>query len=244
MSSFAPFPRTPWTLLRSAAEQGDGNGRREAINYLCHHYWYPLYAFARWKGLQHQDAQDQTQSFLAHLIEQKSFDRADPDRGRFRSFLLTSFQNHLIKQWEHDHAKRRGGGIEMIALDMVGAEERFSQEASPGVDTTANFDRVWALAVMDACLDEMAALYRENGTQDEFAVLRGFLNPLAVSDTNLAAAATQLGINELAMRQRISRARMKFAKMVRNHITGLLDDPTPEAVEEEMRYLRNSLERI
>ncbi len=231
-------------MLRGAANQRNTEERNAAINYLCNHYWYPLYAFARWKGLKHQDAQDQTQAFLAHLIAQKSFDRADPDRGRFRSFLLTSFQNHLINHWEHDHAKRRGGGVEMIALDMADAEERFSQEESSGTDLTANLDRIWALAVMDACLEEMAAVHLENGTQDEFAVLRGFLNPLEVSDTNLAAAAEQLGINELAMRQRISRVRMRFAKIVRNHIAGLLDDPTPEAVEEEMRHLRNSLERI
>lgn len=244
MSSFPPFPRTPWTILRDAADQRNAEERNAAINYLCRHYWYPLYAFARWKGLKHQDAQDQTQVFFAQLIEQKSFDRADPDRGRFRSFLLTSFQNHLIKQWQYNHAQRRGGGVEMIALDMVGAEERFAQEGSLGPDSATHFDRVWAIAVMDACLEEMAAAHHENGTQDEFAVLRGFLNPMAISDTNLAAAAAQLGINELAMRQRISRARMKFAKIVRNHITGLLDDPTPEAVEEEMRHLRNSLERI
>jgi DNA-directed RNA polymerase specialized sigma24 family protein len=231
-------------MLQDASNKEDSNERNAAINYLCNHYWYPLYAFARWKGLKHPDAQDQTQAFLAHLIAQKSFDRADPARGRFRSFLLTAFQNYLIKQWEHDHAKRRGGGVEMIALEMAGAEERFSQDEGSGTDFAANFDRVWALAVMEACLEEMAAIYHEIGTQDEFTALRGFLNPLAVSDTNLAAAAEQLGINELAMRQRISRARMKFAKIVRNHVAGLLDDPTPEAVEQEMRHLRNSLERI
>lgn len=239
----ATFPPTPWTILRDIANAANSDARNAAISHLCRHYWFPLYAFARWKRLKHQDAQDQTQAFLARLIENNAFADADPGRGKFRSFLRSSFQNHLFTQWQHDNAQRRGGGVELLSLDMVGAEERFDQGAVLGDDSEVNFDRVWALAVIEACLEELAQTYREKGDSDEFPIIRGFLDPSTASASNLAAAAELLGISELAMRQRVSRARMRFSKILRNHIAGLLADPTPEAIQDELRYLRDAISR-
>ena len=42
-----------------------------------------------------EEAQDLTQGFFLHLLEHKTLARADPLKGKFRSFLLGSLQNYL-----------------------------------------------------------------------------------------------------------------------------------------------------
>lgn len=245
MKHNSEFPVTPWTKLREAVGSDQSSDRPAAINYLCSHYWYPLYAFARCKGLKHEDAQDQTQIFLSRLIQRNSLENADADKGRLRSYLLSAFQNQWINQWEHDHAERRGGTAAAVSLEMIGAEERFAQECrDPSLNPEAQFDRAWALALIDACLADMAAEHERDGQARMFAVLRPFLSPLSVADTCVAEAAGLLGLTDLATRQRIFRLRARFAKLLRAHVAGSLADPSPEAIEEEMSSLRHALERL
>lgn len=239
------FPPTPWTILREAVGSEPCVDRSAAINYLCSHYWYPLYAFARWKGIKHQDAQDQTQIFLFRLIQRNSLENADANRGRLRAYLLSAFQNQWISQWQHDHAKRRGGNVEMVSLEMIGAENRFALEYCDGsLSPESRFERAWALALVDACLADMAASHQSDGDAKVFRVLRPFLNPLSVADACMTTAASELGLTDFAVRQRIFRLRAKFSKFLRAHVAGSLDDPTSEAVEEEMRSLRRALEQL
>ena len=245
MNRNVQFPPTPWTLLREAIGSEPGSDRSAAINHLCSHYWYPLYAFARWKGMKHQDAQDQTQIFLSRLIQRNSLENADADRGRLRTYLLGAFQNQWINQWQHDRAERRGGSAEAISLEMIDAEKRFELERyDSSLNPENEFDRAWALALIDACLADMAAGHQRDGDATVFRVLRPFLNPLSVADACMATAARELGLTDFALRQRIFRLRAKFSKHLRDQVAGSLVDPTPEAVEEEMQSLRHALERL
>jgi RNA polymerase sigma-70 factor (ECF subfamily) len=245
MNDHAHFPPTPWTKLREAVGSQDGADRPAAISYLCTHYWYPLYVFARLKGFKHEDAQDQTQMFLSRLIQRNSLERVDAEKGRLRAYLLTAFQNQWINQWQHDCAARRGGGMAMVPLDMIGADERFASEAyHEAVQPEAEYDRAWALALINACIDIMAAEHQHNGDAERFAVLRPFLSPSSVANASLAEAASRLGMSDMAVRQRVFRLRARFAKLLREHVAGSLADPTPEAIDEEMRSLRHALEQF
>jgi len=85
-----------------AAGDGDSLQACEAVERLCRGYWYPLYAYVRRRGHSPQDAQDLTQGFFAALLTGKSLAQADRERGRFRTFLLTAFDNFLHN--EHDRA--------------------------------------------------------------------------------------------------------------------------------------------
>ena len=67
---------------------------------LCRAYWYPLYAYVRRHGHTATDAQDLTQDFFARLLERKYLRLADRNRGRFRTFLLTSLKHFLMKEWQ------------------------------------------------------------------------------------------------------------------------------------------------
>jgi RNA polymerase sigma-70 factor (ECF subfamily) len=68
---------------------------RAALVALCESYWYPLYAFVRKRGYARDEARDLTQEFFLRIIEGHYLERADPEKGRFRSFLLKSFRFFL-----------------------------------------------------------------------------------------------------------------------------------------------------
>lgn len=98
----ADFPTTRWTLVAAAGDRSRPDSRR-ALASLCETYWYPLYAYARRAGDSPEQAQDHTQEFFARFLEDDYFDRADPQRGRFRSFLLASFKHYR----RDDHSEAR-----------------------------------------------------------------------------------------------------------------------------------------
>ena len=90
----ASFHTTRWTIVMRAA-QNQTLGGNSALTELCRLYWYPLYMFARRRGHSPDDAQDLTQGFFLHLLQHRALAGVDRLKGKFRSFLLASFQNHL-----------------------------------------------------------------------------------------------------------------------------------------------------
>ena len=57
---------------------------RAALAALCQTYWYPLYAFARRRGHSPPDAQDLTQGFFLHVLENWTLSQVDRLKGKFR----------------------------------------------------------------------------------------------------------------------------------------------------------------
>ena len=120
----ASFHITRWTIVMRAA-QNQTLGGQSALAQLCRSYWYPLYVFARRRGHSPEDAQDLTQAFFLHLLEQRALAGVDRLKGKFRSFLLASFQNHLSDEVDRARSLKRGGDKEFVYLDTEEAEERY-----------------------------------------------------------------------------------------------------------------------
>src|SRR5215204_4126319 len=99
------FVTTHWSVVL-AAGQVDTAGARSALEELCRTYWFPLYAYVRRSGHQPEDAQDLTQGFFARLLERKYVQLADRNRGRFRTFLLTSLKHFLTNEWKQANRKK------------------------------------------------------------------------------------------------------------------------------------------
>ena len=110
-------------MLLSA--QSKTPGSEAALAEFCRLYWYPIYAFVRYRGYAPHDAQDLTQSFFLHLLEHKALTHVDPLRGKFRSFLLASVQNFLSDEADRARRKKRGGDREFVCMDAENAEERY-----------------------------------------------------------------------------------------------------------------------
>lgn len=121
------FDKTRWSMVLEAVKS-QAPGGSEALAELCEHYWRPLYAFARWQGRTPEDAQDSVQGFFEHMIGNRGLASVDRSKGRFRSFLLASFQNFMAAERRRARAEKRGGGAELIRLDWQDAETRLAFE--------------------------------------------------------------------------------------------------------------------
>src|SRR5262245_6278923 len=115
------FRTTHWSVVLAAGDTASPQSA-EALEKLCRTYWLPLYAYVRRSGRSPEEAEDMTQAFFEHFLQSKAVSRADPQRGRFRTFLLTSLQNFIANEWRRARAEKRGGGRALLAWDELAPE--------------------------------------------------------------------------------------------------------------------------
>lgn len=231
------FVTTHWSVVL-AAGRSETTQARNALEQLCRTYWQPLYAYVRRCGHSPEDAKDLTQEFFARLLERKLVAKADPRRGRFRSFLLASLKHFLAHEWEKAHARKRGGGAQVLPLEFDTAESRCGQPIAPGDTPDRAFDRQWALTLLDVVLARLRREYSDAGREDLF---------LGLKDT-LAGGRSEIPYRELADRLRMSegavkvaahRLRRRYRELLREEIAHTVSGP--EEVEEELRQLLAAL---
>jgi len=100
------FPTTHWSKLEVV--KGDITPEHKAaLNFLIHQYWRPIYIYIKYKGFAKEEAEDLTQEFFTVWLIKRIFGRADPKRGRFRSFLLKSLNNFLSNINRSERAQKR-----------------------------------------------------------------------------------------------------------------------------------------
>src|SRR5439155_18998024 len=170
----AQFTTTHWSVVLAAGDSAVP-GAREALDKLCLAYWFPLYAFVRRLGRSPADAQDLTQGFFAYLLEHHLVARADPQAGRFRSFLLASLKHFLAHEHERATALKRGGGQPVLSLDQFDPEERYALEPSDAATPDAIFDQRWALLQVEHALSRLRAEYSASGRGPLFDLLKDYV---------------------------------------------------------------------
>jgi RNA polymerase sigma-70 factor (ECF subfamily) len=194
-----------------------------ALTELCERYWLPLYGFARRKCGSADQAQDLTQSFFVELLEREVLRRADPARGRFRTFLLAAFQHFIAHQAERERAAKRGGGRRPLSLDFDWAESRLAIEPAVDDDPEQQFERLWALQLLEASLEAVRTQYDARGQGRVFAALKPFMLG-EHGGARLAEAAEQLGISDGAAKVALHRLRTRYRDALRGEICATLSD--------------------
>jgi len=233
----AEFRTTSWSLILAAASDPTTEAK-QALATLCQTYWNPVYAFIRRRGQDPDKAQDLTQEFFARLIEKNYLEDADRQRGRFRSFLLTSVKHFLANEWDKERALKRGGGQMPISIDATEAERWYVPAVIDDVTPETLFDRRWALALLDRVITRLRAEYVSAGKGEQFATLEVFLNHDS-DDTRYEQVAGQMGISAGALRMSVHRMRRKYRALLRAEISETVS--TPEEIDEEIRFLVSSL---
>ena len=225
------FPATRWSLVVAAGDPHRKEARSALVS-LCESYWYPLYAYLRRRGYSSDQAQDLTQEFFVRVIEGRYLDRAEPEKGRFRAFLLTSLKFFVADEDDRRRARKRGGGM-VVPLEFSSGEERYQCE--PGHDETPEriYERRWALSVLDRVVEKLRNEFVQHGRPDHFERLKVFL--LGQSDAPYAALAQELNTSEGALKVAIHRLRKRYRELFRQEIADTVADPA--AVESELRHL-------
>jgi RNA polymerase sigma-70 factor (ECF subfamily) len=227
------FVTTHWSVVLTAG-RNDTTRARAALEQLCRNYWHPLYAYVRRSGHSPEEAQDLTQEFFARLLAQNTVARADPARGRFRSFLLGSLKHFLAHEWEKARAQKRGGGAQLIPLDFDTAESRWVQPVAPGDTPDRAFDRQWALALLDVVLGRVRKEYTDSGRDELFVGLKDTLTG-GRSEIPYSELAARLGLSEGAVKVAAHRLRQRYRDLLRVEIASTVAGP--EEVEEELKHL-------
>lgn len=235
-SAFQPgsqFTATHWSMVLHARDP-DSPRAAESRAWLCQTYWYPLYAYVRRRGHNPDDAQDLTQDFFAHWLAGNGVRNPDPNRGRFRTYLLTSLKNFLNNGWKKANREKRGGGKRLLSLDEMAAETRFSAE--PAVEQTPDtfYDQGWAGIILNRALAALEEEQRQAGKLDHFEDLKPFVWG-AKSGLSYADMASQLGMTEGTVKVTVHRLRRLYGQCVRAAIAQTTE--TPEEADEELTYL-------
>lgn len=231
-ASSSSFQPTRWTLVQKV--KGDTVESAHALNELCKMYWRPLYAYARSFGRTMEDSEDVVQGFMAKGIEKALFSAADKDKGKMRTFLLTSFKRYLRDEHAKSVAIKRGEG-KVDTTDIAAEESRWADHKA--ADPTISFDKRWALIVVEAASEQLRTKYKEEGKKDLYLALSPCLS--GELTTGYQEIADQLEISLSSVKVGVHRMRKRYGEMLRAEIAETI---TPdEDPDDELRYLINIL---
>ena len=217
-----------------AAGAPDSLDAQAALARLCQTYWYPVYCCVRRHGRSPEDAQDLTQAFFAKLIEKKQISLADRERGRFRTFLLRSLENFLKNEYEKATSQKRGGGQEIVSLDVALAEERYQSEPATELGPEELFERKWASTLINETMNRLRRELSVTGREELFDQLEPQLWGDDTS-TPYSAIAARLHMTVVAVRVTLHRLRSRYRALLREEIAQTIADPAE--IDDEMRRL-------
>lgn len=152
------FPTTQVSVVEAAAGT-DPDARRRALDTLVAVYWRPAYLHLRLKwNAGREEAEDLTQEFFARAMGQGFFEKYEPSRARFRTFLRSCL-DHLVANTRRDERRlKRGGGAAHLPLDFEGAEQDLALAAGPGPDDPDTvFHREWVRSLFTLAVESLRA---------------------------------------------------------------------------------------
>lgn len=228
---------TQWSLILRA--QSDESAiARTALSHLCNRYWFPVYAYILKIGNSPEHAKDLTQDFFLRLVEGRVLDKADPDRGKFRSLLFSSVRNFVTDVWRHEQAERRGGGATTLSLDFDRADVLYASAVREEETPDRTYDRQWARTVMAHAFVQLQTDYEKQGKADVFRALQPQLTEKA-GKIDYKEVVMSLGISENAARTAAHRLRKRYADALRAEVSHTVAEL--EHVGDEVKYLLDAL---
>ena len=225
-------------MVLSCGGAAESEAAQRALADLFRTYWYPLYAYVRRRGYAEHDAEDLVQAFCMHLHEKHALAKADPLRGKFRTFLLSSLQNFLGNEHVRATAQKRGGGQEFVFIDAENAHERYRAEPAHAATPEAIFEKRWAHALLEQTLSGLRSDFTARGKERLFDGLASFLTADA-REESYQSAADRLGLPLSAVKTSVHRLRQDYRSRLRDEIGRTV--ASPEQIDDELQHLRKVL---
>ena len=218
-----------------AREEDSAESARQALSGFCEAYWPPLYSFLRHRGHPSADAQDLVQGFFAHLLEQHTLTRADRQKGRLRTFLLTSLQNFLFNEYDRVRALKRGGGRQIVSIEEHLPEAEAAMLATSHLSDAGCYDHVWASNIVTRAWQRLQNEFVAEGKAESLEELRPFVAGGSITPPNQEEAAARLGVPIATLRTWLSRLRQRFRESLRAEVASTVSDSAD--VDGELRHL-------
>ena len=218
-----------------ARETESAESAREALSGFCEAYWPPLYSFLRHRGFSSADAQDLVQGFFAYLLEQNTLTRADKQKGRLRTFLLTSLQNFMFNEYDRARALKRGGGRQLVSMEEHLPEAEAAMLATSHLSDARCYDLVWASNIVTRAWQNLQNSFMAEGKAEWLEELRPFVAGGSVTPPDQEGAAGRLGVPIATLRTWLSRLRQRYRESLRMEVASTVSDR--EDVDLELRHL-------
>ena len=231
------FMTTHWSVVL-AAKSATSPKRTQALGSLCETYWFPLYAFLRRQGYASHQAEDFTQAFFAQLLEKDYLQSVQPEKGKFRSFLLIALKHFVSKQHKRSRALKRGGGRKILSLDFETAEDRYRLEPADRLSPEKLFERSWALTVLQRAMSRLEDEAVTPKKQRLFEQLRGYFTADRAS-LPYSELAGELEMSEGAVKVAVHRLRRRYREILRDEIAQTVACETQ--IDDEIRDLFTAL---
>ena len=237
------FVTTRWSVILSCADlEGSEQKTRKALAELCKIYWRPVFAFIYHQGHSVHNAQDLTQDFFVMVLKGQLLQRADRNRGRFRSLMLRALQDFLCDAAEKRQTRKRGGDVQFVSWDdwMAEAPSRLSipTQDSESWSPERIFDVRWAATVVERALRQLGDECEKRGRRRVFDVLSVCLTAER-EDISYAKFSKTLGLSEMALKSLAHRLRERYRALLREEVARTVEKPSE--IEEELRYLCSAL---
>ena len=226
------FTTTHWSIVLEA--QGESSAAQDALEKLCGTYWRPIYGFVRRQGASAEDAEDLTQGFFALLLERKDLNTVRKEKGRLRSYLLTSVKHFLADESRRALAVKRGKGQRLIPIDDIREGERTDINQTDRFTADQIYERRWAFTVLEQVMTRLREEYRNAGNVRFFDQMKKMLidEPDRPSQ---AQVANEFDMTENAVKQAFYRFRQRYQALLREEIAHTV--AIPGDVEDELRHL-------
>jgi RNA polymerase sigma factor (sigma-70 family) len=231
----ARFLSTRWTMV-ARARAGTETEMAGAMSEICRTYWYPLFAYVRRSGYGREEAEDLTQEFFARLLEKNTLAKAQEEKGKLRTFLLTVLKRFMIGEWKRASAEKRGGGQEPIPINFDEGEERYGHEPVDHATPDQIYEKQWAVTLLGRVLEALRLDYVDRGMEERFEGLKDALWWNA-NEVSYAQLGESLGMNENTVKQAVLRLRKQYRKQLSEEIRSTLDTDDEEAVKAELGCL-------
>ena len=237
------FVTTRWSVILSCSDlEGGEQKTRKALADLCKIYWRPVFAFICHRGQSVPDAQDLTQDFFVRVLKGQLLQRADPNRGRFRSLMLRALQDFLRDAAEKRHTRKRGRDVQFVSWDdwMAEAPSRLSvpTQNSETWSPERIFDVRWAATVVERALRRLGDECEKRGRRRVFDVLSVCLTAER-EDVRYAKFSKTLGLSVVALKSLVHRLRERYRALLREEVARTVEKPSE--IEDELRYLCSAL---
>lgn len=194
------FDTTSWSLIRAV---GDVN----AFDTFVRIYWKPLYFFVRQHGHDNESAKDIVQDFLTSVLERGTLTKADPARGRFRTFLLASLTNFMKDRAKAAARQKRGGDQTILSLDFATGEREFAVEVASGESPETVLNRTWARTLWKQAISEL---------KGDPAHVEAF--NLYLADVDYETIARKTGLSAAAAKMAVHRMKGQLRDTVQHYI--------------------------
>ncbi len=212
------FPGTRLSVLL-AARDADPEVRRRGLDALAEGYWKPAYKYLR---VHHRadgdEARDLTQGFFALALEKGTFDRYEPARARFRTFLRLTLDSFVANERKAARRLKRGGGVPDLGLDFDEAESEMALAVASDLNPEEYFRREWIRSLFARAVERLRLHCEAAGRSARFTLFERYdLEPDIDSELGrptYARMAEEMGVTAVQITNDLFAVRRDFRRLV------------------------------